>query len=136
MDGMDFAKFGSVIIGEHGKLFFNRGKRGDKNAWVLKTDSQVDGFEWPEASLPRAPNQDNYREWFDAIQGTVPRGESHFGLAGPMTETILLGVLAQRLPGETLRWDAEKMEIEGRPDLKKFIRRDYSPGWEAKMLLG
>jgi hypothetical protein len=130
---MDFEKFGSVIIGEHGKLFFNR---SSKNAWALKTDSKVDGFQWPAPSLPRATDQNNYREWYDAIQGTIDQGESNFGLAGPMTETILLGVLAQRVPDQKLKWDAEKMEIIGRPELGQFIRRDYADGWNASSLVG
>ncbi len=132
MDGMDFEKFGSVIIGEHGKLFFNRSK---KTSWVLKTDSALDGFQWPQKQLPRATDQDNYREWYDAIQGTVERSESHFGLAGPMTETILLGVLAQRVPGETLKWNSKKLLVEGRPELDRHIQREYSVGWDAKSLL-
>ncbi len=48
LDGEDFSKFGSVIIGEQGKLFFNRGR----NTWILKTSASVDGFEWPEQSHP------------------------------------------------------------------------------------
>jgi predicted dehydrogenase len=132
LEGMDFEKYGSVIVGEHGKLFF---KRSGKNAWTLKTDTFVDGFKWPEKTLPRAPDQDNYREWYDAIQGTIPRGESHFGLAGPMTETILLGVLAQRVPDENLRWNSEKMEVVDRPELQKFVHRDYADGWGTKELL-
>lgn len=125
MEGLSFEEFGSVIVGEHGKLFFNRGK----DNWVLKLNNQIDGFEWPEQSLPRAAEQNNYREWYDAINGTVEKGESHFGLAGPFTETILLGVLAQRVAGERLVWNSDQMEIADRPDLKQFIQRDYSPGW-------
>lgn len=127
LEGMNFADFGSVIIGEHGKLFFHRSKKN----WVLKTSSQVDGFQWPEPSLPRARDQDNYKEWRDAIDGKVEQGESNFSLAGPMTETILLGVLAQRLPETKLEWDANKMEIVGKPELKSWIQREYRPGWEV-----
>lgn len=132
LEGMDFNKFGSVIIGEHGKLFF---KRAGKNAWTLRADTFVDGFKWPEQTLPRAAGEDNYREWYDAIQGTIPRCESNFALAGPMTETILLGVLAQRVPEESLKWNASKMEIDGRPELGKYVRREYSPGWDAISLV-
>jgi len=40
------------------------------------------------------------------IEGKVQRG-NRFDLAGPMTETILLGVLAQRMPGNgVLEWNA------------------------------
>ena len=132
MDGMSFSKFGSVIIGEDGKLFFNR----SNNNWVLKTNSKVDGFEWPTATMPRANSQDNYLEWYDAVTGTIPQSESNFALAGPFTETILLGVLAQRVAGQKLTWDAENMNVKGRPELDQFIKRDYSEGWSEKLLLG
>ncbi len=129
LEGMDFQQFGSVIVGERGKLFFNRGK----NNWVLKPSSIVDGFEWPEPSVPRAEDQNNYREWLDAIEGQIAEGQSNFALAGPMTETILLGVLAQRVPDTRLEWDAEKMEVRGRPELKNFIQRPYREGWDLKL---
>ena len=115
------------IIGEQGKLFFNRGK----NNWIVKTSNQIDGFDWPGETVPRATGQNNYREWLDAIEGKVDQGQSNFGLAGPMTETILLGVLAQRNPDTKLAWDAEKMAIASRPDLAKQIKRDYRQGWAA-----
>jgi hypothetical protein len=98
---------------------------------VLKTSSEIDGFDWPEPSVPRATGQNNYREWLDAIEGKVNQGQSNFGLAGPMTETILLGVLAQRIPDTTLKWDADKMAIVDRPDLDKLIKRDYREGWSS-----
>ena len=115
LDGEDFSKFGSVIVGERGKLFFNR----SRNTWVLKSSSGIDGFEWPDQSLPRATDQNNYREWLDAIEGKIDQGASNFGLAGPMTETILLGVLAQRNPDTRLKWNSRTMEVQGRPDLKE-----------------
>ena len=45
--------------------------------------------------MPRAAGDDNYQEWYDAVVGKIPQAESNFSLAGPMTETILLGVMAQ-----------------------------------------
>ena len=127
LEGMDFSKFGSVIIGTEGKLFFHRAR----NTWVLKSSSNVDGFDWPEQSIPRADGQDNYKEWLDAIEGKVDQGQSNFSLAGPMTETILLGVIAQRNPGTKLEWDSKAMQIKGRPDLQKLVRRQYRQGWDT-----
>lgn len=126
LEGVGFRAYGSVVIGDRGKLFFNRSK--DKT--VFKPASLNQGFAMPEPSIPRAPGQNNYQEWHDAIVGKVQKGQSNFDLAGPMTETILLGVIAQRAAGTKLRWDAEKMEISGHPELKKFIRREYRKGWE------
>lgn len=129
LEGMDFEQFGSVIVGEEGKLFFNRGK----NNWVVKTSHKIDGFQWPAPSIPRARDEDNYQEWLDAIQGKVKQGESNFLHAGPFTETILLGTLAQRVPDTKLEWDAEKLEVKGRPELKKWIHRAYRKGWEIEV---
>jgi predicted dehydrogenase len=125
LEGMSFTDFGSVVVGEEGKLFFNRGK----DNWVLKTSSHIDRFSWPEQTLPRAPEQDNYKEWFDAIEGKIDQGQSNFALAGPMTETILLGVLAQRQPDTRLAWDAKSLSIKDRPELSPWIRREYRDGW-------
>jgi predicted dehydrogenase len=123
----DFSKFGSVIIGDAGKLFFNR----SRNSWVLESGASIDGFEWPEKSLPRARENDNYIEWMDAVRGEIDQSQSHFGHSGPMTEMILLGVIAQRNPDQKLVWDSQKMSIQGREDLSKLIRRDYRPGWDS-----
>ncbi|MDR2845302.1 MAG: Gfo/Idh/MocA family oxidoreductase [Puniceicoccales bacterium] len=57
----------------------------------------------PPTKYPRVKGS-HYRNWLDAIRkGT--QASSHFGYAGPFAETILLGVIAQRL-GRTLHWDA------------------------------
>lgn len=85
-------------------------------------------FAGPNQPCP-ATDQDNYKEWFDAIEGKIEQGESNFSLAGPMTETILLGVLAQRYPDTKHSWDAKKMQVKDRPDLASWIRPDYRSGW-------
>ena len=129
LEGMSFKDFGSVIVGEEGKLFFHRSRKN----WVLKTSHEIDGFKWPEPSIPRAPGEDNYQEWIDAINGKVEKGESNFEHSGPFTETVLLGVLAQRFPKQKLQWNAKKMEINGRPEFKQFIQRKYRKGWEIEV---
>ncbi len=68
-----------------------------------------------------------------AITGEVDQGQSYFGLAGQLTETVLLGVFAQRIPDVKLEWNAEKMEVKGRPELKKYIQREYRHGWEISV---
>ena len=46
-----------------------------------------------------------------------------------MTETILLGVIAQRNPDTRLEWDAKSMQIKGHPELQSQIRREYRKNW-------
>jgi predicted dehydrogenase len=133
LEGKSFKDFGSVIIGEEGKLFFHR----QRNNWIVETSSKIDNFEWPKPSIHRAGGPSdknaNYVEWMDAIKGKVDDGLSGFHHAGPFTEVVLLGVIAQRNSGQKLEWNSKKMEIKGRPDLKKLIQRDYRKGWEIKV---
>jgi hypothetical protein len=46
-----------------------------------------------------------------------------------MTEAILLGTVAIRVPDTLLEWDADKMEFPNYPDANKFLRRTYRNGW-------
>ena len=128
LDGESFKDYGSVVIGEKGKLFFNRGR----NKWIVKPSGILDGFDEPDQAIHRAGG-DNYGEWMDAITGKVEQGQSWFGQSGPLTETVLLGVIAQRVPDTRLEWDAEKMQIKGRDDLQPLIQRKYRNGWEIKV---
>lgn len=130
LEGMSFKDFGSVLVGDQGKLFFNRAQN---RKWLLKTEDSIDGFDWPEESIPRAARQDNYQEWFDAVTGKIDQGESNFDLASQLTETVLLGVLAQRVPDTKLEWDARTLSVKGRPELKQYIQRKYRAGWEIEV---
>ncbi|MDA8697729.1 Gfo/Idh/MocA family oxidoreductase [Rhodopirellula sp.] len=127
LEGMSFQNFGSVIIGEEGKLFFNRSNK----KWVLKSKNSKDSFASVDQSIPRAREEDSYKEWIDAISGVVNESESNFAQAGPLTETILLGVLAQRCPNEKLLWNHDEMIIEDRPELSRWIKREYRDGWSS-----
>lgn len=129
LDGLPFQQFGSVVIGDDGKLIFNR----SHGKWFLRSHSGIDGFDWPEKTIARAKDQDPYKEWYDAVTGKIDQAESHFGHSGPFTETVLLGVIAQQNPNKELEWNSKKMDIVGRPDLKPLIKREYRQGWELKV---
>jgi len=130
LDGESFRDYGSVVIGEKGKLFFNRSK-----GWTTKPGNLKDDFKAPEKRIHRAGG-DNYAEWLDAVAGKIGQSESHFGQSGPLTETVLLGVLAQYDAmqkggqGASLAWDADNLKVTGRPELGKMIRRPYANGWK------
>ena len=70
--------------------------------------------------------------FLDAIRGEV-KNESHFQQTGPMTETILLGTVAIRVPDTELKWDAEAMKFTNSDAANAFLRRDYRDGWELAL---
>ena len=49
--------------------------------------------------------------------------------SGPLTETVLLGVLAMRAPGERIHWDGPGLRVTNIPSLNDHLHIDYRPGW-------
>ena len=58
--------------------------------------------------MPRSPG--HYEEWLLACQGGPPT-VCGFDYAGPLTEIVLLGVLALRSPGQRLEWDGPNLQV-------------------------
>jgi hypothetical protein len=77
-------------------------------------------------SLARSPG--HYEEWLLACKGG-PQPVSTFDYAGPLTEIVLLGVLALRTPGERLQWDSTNLKVTNAPELDAFIKTEYRNGW-------
>lgn len=59
----------------------------------------------PQKSLPRIAGQNHFVNWTDAIRGNVPEACSQFEYSARLNELVLLGVIAQRVPGVKLEWD-------------------------------
>jgi predicted dehydrogenase len=76
--------------------------------------------------IERSPG--HYEEWVAACKGGA-RPVSNFDYSGPLTEIVLLGVLALRAPGRRLEWDSEKLKVKSAPDLDQFVRLEYRKGW-------
>jgi predicted dehydrogenase len=80
--------------------------------------------------IPRRPPVGGgpIEEWLRAIKGEGPAPGSSFEYAAPLTEMVLLGVLAQRT-GRTIDWDADAMRVKGQPDLDPLIKEPVREGW-------
>ncbi len=115
-------KFDLVMVGEKGKLFFQRGN----TSWATSPKSLLDEFKAPAPTIPRVKDEDV--EWVQACTGG-PAALSNFALAGPFTEQILLGNLAVRL-GRKIEWDGVNLKATNAPEADALIRRAYRKGWE------
>jgi hypothetical protein len=49
-----------------------------------------------------------------------------------MSEAILLGTVAIRVPDTTLLWDAAGMRFPQHPTADRFLRRSYRRGWRVR----
>jgi len=93
---------------------------------------------FPEASFkdyvrPVVENGNHYHQWVDACLGSG-KTSADFAYAGPLTEALLLGVVANRFPDTKLQWDAAKIEVTNLPDANKLLRRSYRKGFEVEGL--
>ena len=79
--------------------------------------------------IPTVEGVDHYVQWADACRG-VGKATSHFGYAGPLTETVMLGTIAIRLPGAELKWDAANMRITNSEIAQTMLNKPYRTGWE------
>ncbi|MEQ8812355.1 MAG: gfo/Idh/MocA family oxidoreductase, partial [Imperialibacter sp.] len=97
----------------------------------------------------------HYFQWVEACIAGYGKMEvsSPFDIAGPMTESILMGNLAIRsydiqkkrpggrddqfdYPGRFIKlmWDGPNMKITNFDDANQFVRRDYRDGWKMQGL--
>jgi predicted dehydrogenase len=113
---------GVLYIGSKGKM--HHGSHGGMP--MLLPAGLNDQAKSVPRTMARSPG--HYEEWLLACKGG-PRPVSNFDYAGPLTEIVLLGVLALRAPGRRLEWDAENMKVKDAPELDPFVHTEYRKGW-------
>lgn len=114
---------GSVLIGEKGSLVIPHVAMPK-----LFPEEKFANYE-----IPEVPGRNHYTSWVDACRGE-DKTTSHFDYSGPLTETVLLGTIAIRLPGTPLTWNAEKLEITGSPNAAKMLTKSYRDGWQPQWI--
>ena len=77
---------------------------------------------------PLLPPRNHYHHFVDACLGGE-NTESHFAQTGPMTEAILLGTVAIRLPDQKLEWDSARLKFNNPAEVNRPLRRRYRDGW-------
>jgi len=113
---VELPKQGSMFVGESGYVLLPHIATP-----ILLPVEQFSNFE-----IQMAPNGNHYHLFVDACLGGTPT-TAHFGYAGPLTEAVLLGVLANRFPGQTLEWNSEQAIITNFADAQSLLRREYRP---------
>jgi predicted dehydrogenase len=113
---------GVLYVGSKGKMF--HGSHGDMPQLVPAALHE----EAAKVAKTMKRSAGHYQEWLAACKGG-PAAVSNFDYAGPMTETVLLGVLALRAPGRRLEWDSAQQRVTNAPELNQFVRTECRKGW-------
>ena len=118
--GGEYPAESAMLIGTEGALLIPHG-----GIPVLLPESKYENYIKPELE----PGN-HYQNFIVACLGG-PMSESHFAQTGPMTEAILLGTVAIRVPDTLLEWDSVNMKFPNYPDAERYLRRSYRKGWNV-----
>ena len=112
--GQNLPGGGSLFIGEGGTLRLPH--IGPPQLFPDSKNQRV--------ARPKLEGRSHYHSFVDACLG---RGKttSHFGLAGPLAETVLLGNVANRRHSKELKWDSAALKITNDEFADKLLRRSY-----------
>jgi predicted dehydrogenase len=116
--GKEYPAESSMLIGTEGALLsVHMGKP------VLYPENK-----FRDVKAPELEQRDHYHLFVDACLGGAGT-ESHFAQSGPMTEAILLGTVAARVPDQLLEWDSANLRFPNYPEANKYLSRTYRKGW-------
>jgi predicted dehydrogenase len=121
--GRKVAENGAIVVGDKGTLYSIEWTGGD---WHLLPEDKFRDFKPPKPTEPRSPG--HHAEWIRACKGGPPAYCNFIDFAAPMTELMLVGVLALRT-GKKIEWDAAAMRATNCPEADQFIGRQYRKGW-------
>ena len=122
-EGQTWSKGGSLLIGEKGKLYVPDDYGGRH---VLLPKDQFADFKNPPETIKRSPG--HHKDFIEAVKDPSRPACSDFSYSGPLTEMILLGVVAFRA-NKKIEWDGPNMRATNGSDAEPFIRPTFRPGW-------
>jgi hypothetical protein len=114
---------GSMFVGEKGFMLLPH----------VAAPVLLPAEKFKDYAMPAVQNGNHWHLWVDACLGKGA-ASANFDYAGPLTEFVLLGVIANRVPGKLLTWKAAEMKLEGSPEAATLLRRTYRKGWEVEGL--
>jgi predicted dehydrogenase len=116
----DYPPESAMVVGSEGALLIRHA-----SAPILLPEGKFSGVPRPTLE-PR----NHYHHYVDACLG-LNKTETDFGVSGPMTEAILLGTVAVRVPDTQLEWEPQHRRIPNSRAAERLLTRSYREGWDV-----
>ena len=118
---------GAVLFGDKGMIV--HGSHGGGGCYLTPEHlmDQYSGKNAPAQKIPRIKG--HAWDWIDAIR-TSRKAGSDFDYGGPLTQVALLGLIAIRFPGQTLKWSDPKARFTNNDAANAYLRPAYRKGWK------
>lgn len=117
-------KSGTVVIGTDGAIVIPHGGSGMPTIYR-------DG-ELSDETIEAVPSDHHHGNFAAAVRGEIDAARTNWNYAGPMTEAVLLGTVAMRLPGGRLEWNAAKSKFRNSDAANALVHDDYREGWAVE----
>ena len=115
---------GAVVMGDKGTIVYGSHGAGQVR---LIPEAKMLAYKKPPQTIPRA--KEHHHDWLDAIRNNRKAG-SDFSYGGPLTEIALLGVIAIKVAGTKLEWDAKHSRFKNSPEANQYLNPAYRAGWK------
>ncbi len=124
-DPKNLPRSGSVVLGTNGALALFHNFTDPPKLYRDGAEVAVDTGE-PDRGA-------HHLNWAEGIlSNNAKKPVCNWSYAAPMTEAVLLGTIATRLPGETLKWNSGELKFEGETTANQYVKEEYRAGWEVK----
>jgi predicted dehydrogenase len=123
-EGRNLPSSGAVIYGEKETIL--HGSHGAGGARIIPEDRMRE-FKQPEKTIPRVKDG-HMGDWLRACKDGNPASSNFADYGAQLTEMVLLGVAAQRVPGVKLNWNAEELKFDNE-EANEYLHTPYRQGW-------
>ena len=123
-NGEQFTLSGAMLIGDSGKI--THGSHGAGGVKIIPEEKMLE-YNQPKAYIPRV-NTSHEKDWIRACKDGNPASSS-FDYGGPLTEMVLLGMIAIRCKNQKLIWDSKNFKFKNNEKANSLLHKEYRKGW-------
>jgi len=124
-EGKKLPASGAVIYGSKETIL--HGSHGAGGARIIP-ETRRQQFIPPKKTLPRVQGG-HMGDWLRSCKDGEPASSNFADYGAQLTEMALLGVAAQRVPGEKLLWDGENLRFTNNEEANQYLHTPYRDGW-------
>jgi len=126
--GRRLPESGAFLIGDKGIIL--HGSHGADGVRIIP-ETKMQEYVLPPKTIPRI-NEGHEGDWIRACKEgkNGSPASSNFQYGGPLTEMVLLGVIAIRVKDQNLEWDAQNLTFKNNDEANALLHKKYREGWK------